>query len=255
MKKNFFLRFLASKDSFLGHDPRKVCPYFWFVGQEQYAGKGRQGHDFSSPKGGLYVTLLYRPPQQQDCRSPKVLLTPFLTWLAKDLLDDLLPQHKDSFGLKWKNDLFYGHHKKIGGAMVTLEEDSLGYSWWIASLGLNINSYFPKDKSWSSVYGETGKSLDLSSFFYSYKEKLEKFLVYFHLQEDFPQGLLDSINKSFQDYGTEVFLQSPEGWHHGFFWGLGENGKIILEEKKNEKKFYDGLALFPSLCHYKNMPL
>ena len=233
----------------------------WLLAQEQNNGRGRHGHYFSSPLGGLYLTFLYKPRYQQ---LPNGLLTSFLTYTGKILLDHHGVMKKSSdhnqnfspFVLRWKNDIYCGH-KKIGGAMIDVETDPEGCPWWIMSLGLNLNSSFSITVPWGSPRDLNYLPMDIFSFFQQFQEKFLFFLKFFDIPGSIvlPEKILTPLAQSFLEYNEEVFLQSPKSWHHGVFKGFTSQGQTLLEEKKNEKKPYDALVLFPALCHYNDMPL
>lgn len=250
-----------------GHqEPHNNFSSLWLLAQEQYKGRGRHGHCFSSPLGGFYVTFLYKPRHQWR---PNGLLTSFLTHTGKILLDHHCmakkppeninrdhDQHLSPFVLRWKNDIYCGH-KKIGGAMIDMEEDPEGCPWWIMSFGLNLNSSFSPDKPWSSPRDFGHLPVDIFSFFRQFQEKFLFFLRFFDTPGtvSLPEEILTPLAQCFLEYNQEVFLQGPKSWHHGVFKGFTAQGQVLLEEKKNEKKSHDALVLFPALCHYNGMPL
>lgn len=110
-----------------------------FIAREQSAGRGRMGRSFYSPAStGLYATLLFCAPQEQER-----LLS--LTALAAVALSEAI---EDTLGIsveiKWVNDL-YKDGKKVAGILAESFND--GARRYIA-LGFGVNLYtssFPDD--------------------------------------------------------------------------------------------------------------
>lgn len=112
-----------------------------FIAREQTAGRGRMGRSFYSPKDtGLYATLLFEAPKQEE---RLLSLTSLAAVALCEAIDETLGVHTE---IKWVNDL-YLNGKKVAGILA--ESFVFGGSRYVA-LGFGVNlctSHFPEDIS------------------------------------------------------------------------------------------------------------
>ncbi len=118
------------------------------IANEQTAGRGRRGNSFFSPKDtGLYMTLIFSAPENQE------LLTP----AAAVSVCRVLENHGIKAKIKWVNDIFT-ENKKVCGI---LSERFLINGMAIIAIGIGINlttAEFPEDlKSAGSINLECNK--------------------------------------------------------------------------------------------------
>lgn len=98
------------------------------VAEYQSGGRGRAGHTFYSPRGGLYMSLVLRPKF-----SDYTLITPAAAAAVCRALEKLGFDCK----IKWVNDI-YKDNKKVCGI---LTESNINSGW--AVLGIGINTICP----------------------------------------------------------------------------------------------------------------
>lgn len=104
---------------------------------EQTRGRGRGGHDWHSPPGNLYTTIILRPgkPAQETAGLS------FIAALAiGDAVQEHLP-HNATLSLKWPNDVLI-NGKKVAG--ILLESATVGdgdVKWVIVGCGVNVATY------------------------------------------------------------------------------------------------------------------
>ena len=103
----------------------------WIMAREQTEARGRQGRPWTSPKGNLAATLVYRPeatPQEAAKRS----------FMAANALYVALSYYVDTsqLALKWPNDVLLDGGKVAG---ILLESAGKGpYIDWL-SIGVGVN--------------------------------------------------------------------------------------------------------------------
>ena len=130
------------------------------VSDTQSAGRGRNGHTWTSPSGvGLYASLVLRPAVTVE-RVPVVTLVAGIA--AAEAIAQLTGLHAR---LKWPNDVLINRHKVAGilceGAFSKRGEDAIV----IAGLGVNVNTQ-PQDLPErplfpaSSLLAESGRHHD-----------------------------------------------------------------------------------------------
>lgn len=105
--------------------------------RRQTTGRGRRGHTWISPKGGLYLSIILRPEAGPQRSSALPAAT------ALGVLEGLRSLGAEGILLKWPNDIVgslgEGTYGKLGGILVeTKQELSSGQSWSVAGIGLNL---------------------------------------------------------------------------------------------------------------------
>jgi BirA family biotin operon repressor/biotin-[acetyl-CoA-carboxylase] ligase len=101
--------------------------------EEQTAGRGRNGRKWNSEKGGLFFTLLERPPLTASeyyriAMSAQIASAKALTRVCG----------KPCF-LRWPNDV-YGAGRKIAGILTEFRADGDRLKWMSIGIGININN-------------------------------------------------------------------------------------------------------------------
>jgi BirA family biotin operon repressor/biotin-[acetyl-CoA-carboxylase] ligase len=101
------------------------------IAKEQTRGRGRGGRTWRSPKGGLYLSVILRPPIPADESHKLVYLA------ANAAAVGLAHLTGEKIDLKWPNDL---HHDglKVGG--ILCESSSMGKGLRFAIIGMGINT-------------------------------------------------------------------------------------------------------------------
>ncbi len=95
------------------------------VAREQSAGRGRRGRAWLSPPGGLWLSLLLRPPDPADGRIALAA--------AVGTAEGIRKVCGATVGLKWPNDLMLDG-RKVGGILVEAVPPCV-----IVGVGVNVN--------------------------------------------------------------------------------------------------------------------
>jgi len=96
----------------------------------QSGGRGRSGRSWWSPRGGLYMSVLIRPPVPTG-RLPRL---PILASLA---VLDAIGAPPLPVAVKWPNDLM-SWGKKLAGILVTSRTEGAGVPWVVVGFGINL---------------------------------------------------------------------------------------------------------------------
>lgn len=102
-------------------------PHSAILADEQARGRGRAGHDFVSPPGGLYLSMLL-------AAHPEDLPGPITGAVALATAQAIEQTTGVSCGIKWPNDLWVGR-RKLAGILLEAAGPQLPV---IAGLGLNV---------------------------------------------------------------------------------------------------------------------
>ncbi len=108
--------------------------------RRQSAGYGRQGRQWSSPEGNLFVSLIVRP----DCRLAEAAQLSFLTAVALgDAIGTVAPPLAE-VTFKWPNDVLLNGRKVAGILLESKADSAQNLEWLVIGLGVNVSS-FPDD--------------------------------------------------------------------------------------------------------------
>jgi BirA family biotin operon repressor/biotin-[acetyl-CoA-carboxylase] ligase len=105
------------------------------VAAEQTGGRGSRGRPWASPRGGLWLSVLFRPTVV-----PGLELLSLRIGLAVAQALELLGA--PAIGLKWPNDLMLGD-RKLGGILCEARWQGSAPGWVVAGLGLNVANETP----------------------------------------------------------------------------------------------------------------
>ncbi len=130
--------------------------------ESQHSGRGQYGRVFTSPKGGLYFSLILRP----HLGAQDIPLITLVTGLAcRDVLHET---YAVDLKIKWPNDL-YLNGRKVGGILCENSFDTRSTASWpmvVVGVGINVNSRladFPSELHpiLTTMLEETGQSVEL----------------------------------------------------------------------------------------------
>jgi BirA family biotin operon repressor/biotin-[acetyl-CoA-carboxylase] ligase len=100
------------------------------VADRQTAGRGRLGRAWVSPPGGLWYSILLRPPIAPDA-VPALILVAALDW-ARVLEARGVPAR-----LKWPNDLWV-EGRKVAGLLTEMSAEMDRVHWAVLGVGVNV---------------------------------------------------------------------------------------------------------------------
>jgi BirA family biotin operon repressor/biotin-[acetyl-CoA-carboxylase] ligase len=108
------------------------------VAVEQSSGRGSRGHSWSAPAGGLWLSVLCRPPSlpAMEVLSLRVALA------IADTIEHVAPSA--SVLLKWPNDLIL-LGKKTGGILCEARWQGNTLGWVAVGVGINVTNEIPPE--------------------------------------------------------------------------------------------------------------
>lgn len=143
------------------------------IAREQTGGKGTKGRSFSSPRGGVYLSLVRYYP----CKAENSFSLMIASCMA---VVKTLELYGVSAGVKWPNDVFL-NGKKICGILIKNSFEGENIKKSITGIGVNVNNDIPKDLAdiainLKSVVGE----VDIDEF---YKRLIENLYADYSVDE------------------------------------------------------------------------
>ncbi|MBQ3216646.1 MAG: biotin--[Oscillospiraceae bacterium] len=189
------------------------------IARRQRGGKGRLGRQFSSPEGGLYLSLLLRPKTK-----PEDLL--HLTAMAAVAVRrGILDCCGVEAGIKWPNDLVYGNRKLCGILTELVTEEGLP-ARVIIGVGLNCNTVPEEVRDMATSLREiTGNQMDIDGLAAAILQALS----------EMDRELLSGKSRYLREYesacvsiGKQVQLIKGEERISAYTLGIDENGGLLL---------------------------
>lgn len=105
------------------------------IALEQTAGKGQRGHQWSSPRGGLYLSLGLAPDLPANCGT-------HLTLCSAWGVASTLRQHNIPVAIKWLNDLVM-NQRKLGGILTETRITHQRIRQAVIGVGINWQNPVP----------------------------------------------------------------------------------------------------------------
>lgn len=178
----------------------------------QTGGKGRAEHDWHSPEGGLWMSVLLYHHQSY-----------LVSLLAGVAICEALEPYGIRPGIKWPNDILL-NSKKIAGILCEVIDDKV-----VLGIGLNLNiRHFPDDLlgKASSVFLETRKHLDLHTVYHHLRACLDA--NYRLLQDNEIDTLLVRWRKYSVMLDRDVTIEMPNRVIVGKVLDIDQQGGLVL---------------------------
>jgi BirA family biotin operon repressor/biotin-[acetyl-CoA-carboxylase] ligase len=198
---------------------------------EQSAGRGRQGREWQSPRGGAWMSLAW-PARQPPAAYAAASLAAAAGVLRA--LRELAARTPQRFEVKWPNDILLDDHKVAG----ILCEQRLGggganADMLIIGVGVNVNfdhALFPADLRHpaTTLAAALDKSLSVDAVVDKVAEQLLAALNAFEA-EGLSESLLTELRESLAYVGAMRSWTGPNGPVQGRVAGLDDTGRLLLD--------------------------
>lgn len=192
------------------------------IAREQTGGKGTKGRSFSSPRGGVYLSLVrYYPCKAENSFS--LMITSCMAVVKT------LELYGVSAGVKWPNDVFL-NGKKICGILIKNSFEGENVKKSITGIGVNVNNDIPKDLAdiainLKSVVGE----VDIDEF---YKRLIENLYADYSVDEYRSRNIV---------LGKEITVIKNGKSRKAVAEGVAADGSLVL--KGGERLFYGEVTI------------
>lgn len=192
------------------------------IAREQTGGKGTKGRSFSSPRGGVYLSLVRYYP----CKAENSFSLMIASCMA---VVKTLELYGVSAGVKWPNDVFL-NGKKICGILIKNSFEGENVKKSITGIGVNVNNDIPKDLAdiainLKSVVGE----VDIDEF---YKRLIEKLYADYSVDEYRSRNIV---------LGKEITVIKNGESKKAVAEDIAADGSLVL--KGGERLFYGEVTI------------
>lgn len=207
----------------------------------QTAGRGRAGRVWQSPRGNVYVSILIKAPEN-TAQAPELGFVAAVA-VRECILE--LPRHnagEPKVSCKWPNDVLI-EGEKVCGILPEMATDDAKGSWIVLGIGINLNAvqldpaaYPPTALSVHHIDTTPAHVLTVLT------RSLHKWLAKWRA-EGFA-AIREHWLTCGPDIGANVAVGLPEGSVSGAFVGLDEDGALLLDTRKGQRRIVVGDVLF-----------
>lgn len=192
------------------------------IAREQTGGKGTKGRSFSSPRGGVYLSLVRYYP----CKAENSFSLMIASCMA---VVKTLELYGVSAGVKWPNDVFL-NGKKICGILIKNSFEGENVKKSITGIGVNVNNDIPKDLAdiainLKSIVGE----VDIDEF---YKRLIENLYADYSVDEYRSRNIV---------LGKEITVIKNGESRKSVAEDVAADGSLVL--KGGERLFYGEVTI------------
>lgn len=192
------------------------------IAREQTGGKGTKGRSFSSPRGGVYLSLVRYYP----CKAENSFSLMIASCMA---VVKTLELYGVSADVKWPNDVFF-NGKKICGILIKNSFEGENVKKSITGIGVNVNNDIPKDLAdiainLKSVVGE----VDIDEF---YKRLIENLYADYSVDEYRSRNIV---------LGKEITVIKNGESRKAVAEDVAADGSLVL--KGGERLFYGEVTI------------
>ncbi len=225
--KLIHLPIISSTNDFLRENAEKFTHGTVVVADVQTKGRGRNNRNWSSPEGGLWFSILFKP------RKP--IKPSFFTKVASVAVHQVLNELGISNSIKWPNDVYVGNKKLCGILTEVIFEGEIPKAI-ICGIGINVNNEIPQelvDKA-ISLYQVTNKKHDLKKLLKAILNNINYLVKKYYTK---PEALTQVWKRRLmQKEGSEIKFMQEGKIVTGKVVGV-EDDHIIVESEGKILKF------------------
>jgi BirA family biotin operon repressor/biotin-[acetyl-CoA-carboxylase] ligase len=193
--------------------------------RRQAGGYGRQGRQWASAEGNLFLSLVVRP----DCSLAQAAQFSFVTAIALgDAIGSVAPPLIE-VTYKWPNDVLLNGRKAAGILLESKGDAAQQLEWLVIGVGVNVNSFPTETRLPATSLHFEGCPAAVSAV-----DLLEAFgrhmlsWINVWLDEGFAP-VRETWLRHAQGLGQEIEVRLPQESLHGVFSDLDPEGTLVLQ--------------------------
>jgi len=204
------------------------------LAEQQHRGRGRLKSRWISPGGGIWLSIILRPPMPAS----KSQLFSFVAALA--VCDAITQQTGLESKIKWPNDILI-NHKKVCGILLDIATKGNDIEYAVIGIGINANvniqkilpymdDYRQSEVSVTSLKNElSGRYVNRPAFLKLLFERFEHY--YDRLQkENGALIIINMIKDRLEILNAMVTIQQSNRTIEGMVIGLGLDGSLLIKQ-------------------------
>lgn len=209
------------------------------VAESQNGGRGRLGRQWSSPQGGIWLSLILRPQLPVYQVQLMTLLTAVVVVETTKMVAGL------AAGIKWPNDVLV-NGKKLAGILTEISADMDCLRFLLVGVGINANvalSSLPVEiqQLATSIVAETKEPISRRAWVQHFLKLYEQ--EYLKVQRDGFADILQRWRQYALTLGQVVAVQSGERTISGKAVDINEQGALLIKTTDGIKTVWAGDVL------------
>jgi len=195
----------------------------------QTGGRGRLDREWSSPPGGVYLSVVCRP----DLPTAHA---PIHTLAAAVAATRAAREAGVDAGIKWPNDVLVpaeGGERKLVGILTEMEGEADRVSWVVVGVGANADVPASELPVTATSLRELGARVDRRAFVQRFLEAFEE------LRED-PESVPGAWREHALTLGRRVRVETPDGVVEGEAVDVAYPGALVVETADGERRVSAG---------------
>lgn len=199
-----------------------------FVAKQQVSGKGRFGREWLSPEGGIYFSVILRPPFAPSVSGSMSLVAAISTAEAIGEVLSFRPE------IKWPNDIFF-KGRKLGGILIEMKAQSDLIDFLILGIGINAKTPLRKVPENALTLEQVAKNrFTKVQLFRSLLRHLDKDYILFKAAGFEP--FLERSREFSCTVGKDVLIKRGGFGTEGYAEGIDTDGALILRTDGGKKE-------------------
>lgn len=202
------------------------------VAAQQDEGRGRLGRSFFSPEGGLWFSIIFRPPLKPEACLPVSLMAGVA---VRDAIDTAMGLPAV---LKWPNDILV-NGKKVCGILSEIVAETDAVHFIVCGIGLNVNvtpKSFPAELRpiATSLQAELGHQVSCTTLLCRVLEDLDR--CYLEMLRSGPATAIAAWRAAPNIIGARVKLTAGEEVIGGKAAALDDDGALLVETRDGAQR-------------------
>jgi BirA family biotin operon repressor/biotin-[acetyl-CoA-carboxylase] ligase len=194
------------------------------IAESQTGGRGRMGHKWISPEGGIWLSVVLKPIMQP-------LHAPRITLLAGVAVAKTIRSYGLLAKIKWPNDVLI-NGKKVCGILTEIgaEMDSIQYV--VVGVGIDANvdtETFPEEFRDSSTSLKNELGYDINRVEFVQKLLIELETLYLKFQKEGFTSIMEEWRMMSATIGQWVKITTQSRIIYGEAIGVDSDGALIIE--------------------------
>jgi len=207
------------------------------IAERQKNGKGRIDRKWISPKGGVWLSVIFKP----KIKAAQATLLPIVAALA--VCDTINLKTKLNSKIKWPNDIVI-EGRKVSGTIVdiSIEKENIDYA--VIGIGINANvnvskimRYISNDTrpgalEMTSLQKElSGKKVNINDLIRMLLEKLEYY--YLQLEKNYSKGIMQKCRQRSETLNNLVVVTQQNESFEGHAIDIDSDGALLVKKSDN----------------------
>ncbi len=197
------------------------------IADEQRGGRGRLGRKWSSPSGGVWLSVLTRP-------DVPTAHAPAFTLAAAVAATDACREAGVDAHIKWPNDVLVGDEgtrggRKLVGILTEMEGEADRVCWLVVGIGVNANLDLEElPAGATSLRAERDAGVDRRRF-------VQRLLERYHAVAGSPDRILDAWRERASTLGTRVKVETGDDTIRGTAVDVAFPGALVVRDDEGSR--------------------